>query len=55
MGTSGCVMDASDLPSADRMSYSDPYGNFQLNGNEVDKTKTQKKTFIHMERNSSST
>ncbi|EXJ62023.1 hypothetical protein A1O7_02455 [Cladophialophora yegresii CBS 114405] len=38
------VMDAADLPSADRNGYSDPYCRFKLNGKEVYKTKTQKKT-----------
>ncbi len=38
------VLDAADLPSADRNGYSDPYCKFKLNGKEVYKTKTQKKT-----------
>lgn len=38
------VLDAADLPSADRNGYSDPYCRFRLNGKEVFKTKTQKKT-----------
>ncbi|EXJ83641.1 hypothetical protein A1O1_07265 [Capronia coronata CBS 617.96] len=38
------VLDAADLPSADRNGYSDPYCRFRLNGKEVYKTKTQKKT-----------
>ncbi|KAH8602678.1 C2 domain-containing protein [Bisporella sp. PMI_857] len=38
------VLDASDLPSADRNGYSDPYCKFDLNGNTVFKTKVQKKT-----------
>ncbi|KAK5228196.1 Tricalbin-2 [Exophiala xenobiotica] len=38
------VLDAADLPSADRNGYSDPYCKFRLNGKEVFKTKTQKKT-----------
>lgn len=38
------VLDASDLPSADRNGYSDPYCKFELNGNTVFKTKVQKKT-----------
>ncbi|OAP56290.1 hypothetical protein AYL99_09469 [Fonsecaea erecta] len=38
------VMDAADLPSADRNGYSDPYCKFKLNGKEVYKTKIQKKT-----------
>ena len=38
------VMDAADLPSADRNGYSDPYCRFKLNGKDVYKSKTQKKT-----------
>ena len=38
------VLDASDLPSADRNGYSDPYCKFELNGVPVFKTKVQKKT-----------
>lgn len=38
------VLDAADLPAADRNGYSDPYCRFKLNGKEVFKTKTQKKT-----------
>ncbi|KAK3657401.1 Tricalbin-2 [Elasticomyces elasticus] len=38
------VLDAADLPAADRNGYSDPYCKFMLNGKEVHKTKTQKKT-----------
>ncbi|KAF2766811.1 tricalbin [Teratosphaeria nubilosa] len=38
------VLDATDLPAADRNGYSDPYCRFNLNGKEVYKTKTQKKT-----------
>ena len=38
------VLDAADLPSADRNGYSDPYCKFGLNGKEVYKTKIQKKT-----------
>ncbi|KAI9053494.1 hypothetical protein LZ554_002449 [Drepanopeziza brunnea f. sp. 'monogermtubi'] len=38
------VLDASNLPSADRNGYSDPYCLFELNGKEVFKTKVQKKT-----------
>ncbi len=38
------VLDAADLPSADRNGYSDPYCKFRLNGKEVFKTKVQKKT-----------
>ncbi|KAL9099720.1 MAG: hypothetical protein Q9163_004819 [Psora crenata] len=38
------VLDAADLPAADRNGYSDPYCKFKLNGKEIYKTKTQKKT-----------
>lgn len=38
------VLDAADLPSADRNGSSDPYCKFRLNGKEVFKTKVQKKT-----------
>ena len=38
------ILDAADLPAADRNGYSDPYCKFILNGKEVYKTKTQKKT-----------
>ena len=38
------VLDAADLPAADRNGYSDPYCRFNLNGKEMYKTKTQKKT-----------
>lgn len=38
------VLDAADLPAADRNGYSDPYCKFNLNGKEVFKTKVQKKT-----------
>lgn len=38
------VLDAADLPSADRNGYSDPYCKFRLAGEEVYKTKVQKKT-----------
>lgn len=38
------VMDAADLPSADRNGFSDPYCKFRLDGKEVYKTKVQKKT-----------
>lgn len=38
------VLDAADLPSADRNGYSDPYCKFELNGESVYKTKVQKKT-----------
>ncbi|KAI1971335.1 Tricalbin-2 [Ophidiomyces ophidiicola] len=38
------VLDAADLPSADRNGFSDPYCKFKLNGKDVFKTKVQKKT-----------
>ena len=38
------VLDAADLPAADRNGYSDPYCKFNLNGKDVHKTKIQKKT-----------
>jgi len=38
------VLDAADLPAADRNGYSDPYCKFKLNGKEVYKTEKQKKT-----------
>ena len=38
------VLDAADLPAADRNGYSDPYCKFNLNGKDVHKTKVQKKT-----------
>jgi hypothetical protein len=38
------ILDADDLPAADRNGYSDPYCKFNLNGKEVYKTKIQKKT-----------
>ena len=38
------VLDAADLPPADRNGYSDPYCKFKLNGKDVFKTKVQKKT-----------
>ncbi|CAM1505593.1 Fc.00g112300.m01.CDS01 [Cosmosporella sp. VM-42] len=38
------VLDASDLPAADRNGKSDPYCKFELNGQEIYKTKVQKKT-----------
>ncbi|KAF2010633.1 tricalbin [Aaosphaeria arxii CBS 175.79] len=38
------VMDAADLPAADRNGFSDPYSKFYLNDKDVYKTKTQKKT-----------
>jgi Ca2+-dependent lipid-binding protein len=38
------VLDAANLPAADRNGYSDPFCKFNLNGKEVYKTKTQKKT-----------
>ena len=38
------VLDADDLPAADRNGYSDPFCKFNLNGKEIYKTKIQKKT-----------
>ena len=38
------VLDATDLPAADRNGKSDPYCKFMLNGKEVFKTKVQEKT-----------
>jgi Ca2+-dependent lipid-binding protein len=38
------VLDAADLPAADRNGFSDPFCKFMLNDKEVYKTKTQKKT-----------
>lgn len=38
------ILDAKDLPSADRNGYSDPFCKFELNGHTVFKTKVQKKT-----------
>ena len=38
------VLDAVDLPSADRNGKSDPYCKFELNGQEIHKTKVVKKT-----------
>ncbi|TDZ13160.1 Uncharacterized protein C8035_v000359 [Colletotrichum spinosum] len=38
------VLDAQDLPSADSNGKSDPYCKFELNGEDVYKTKVQKKT-----------
>ncbi|KAL2808922.1 C2 domain-containing protein [Aspergillus granulosus] len=38
------VLDAADLPSADRNGYSDPYCKFRMDGKEIFKTKVQKKT-----------
>ena len=38
------VLDADNLPAADRNGYSDPFCRFNLNGKEVYKTKIQKKT-----------
>lgn len=38
------VLDAAELPAADRNGFSDPYCKFKLNDKEVHKTKTQKKT-----------
>lgn len=38
------ILDAADLPAADRNGYSDPYCKFILSGKEMYKSKTQKKT-----------
>lgn len=38
------VLDAADLPSADRNGYSDPYCKFKLDSKDIFKTKVQKKT-----------
>ena len=38
------VLDADDLPAADRNGFSDPYCKFELNGKDIYKTKIQKKT-----------
>lgn len=38
------VLDAAELPAADRNGFSDPYCKFELNGETIFKTKTQKKT-----------
>jgi len=38
------ILDAAELPAADRNGYSDPYCKFELNGETVHKTKIQKKT-----------
>ena len=38
------VLDAADLPAADRNGFSDPYCTFKMDGKEVYKTKVQKKT-----------
>lgn len=38
------VLDAADLPAADRNGFSDPYCKFSLNGKEIYKSKVQKKT-----------
>jgi hypothetical protein len=38
------VLDAADLPSADRNGHSDPYCKFKVSGKDVYKTKVQKKT-----------
>ena len=38
------ILDATDLPAADRNGQSDPYCKFYLNDKDVHKTKTQKKT-----------
>jgi hypothetical protein len=42
------VLDAANLPAADSNGKSDPYCKFELNGQEVFKTKTQKKTLHPM-------
>jgi len=45
MGTLRCdIIDGTDLPAADRNGFSDPYCKIILNGAEVYKTSTQKKT-----------
>ena len=38
------ILDAAELPAADRNGYSDPFCKFELNGKTVYKTKVQKKT-----------
>lgn len=38
------VLDADDLPAADRNGYSDPYCKFNLNDKDIHKTKIQKKS-----------
>ena len=38
------ILDGADLPAADRNGKSDPYCRFELNGQEIYKTKVQKKT-----------
>lgn len=38
------LLDAAELPAADRNGYSDPFCEFKVNGKEVFKSKTQKKT-----------
>jgi len=38
------ILDAADLPAADRNGYSDPFCRFSLNGADVHKTAVQKKT-----------
>ena len=38
------ILDAADLPAADRNGFSDPYCKFNLNGKDMYKTKVQKKT-----------
>lgn len=38
------ILDAAELPAADRNGFSDPFCKFKLNGKELHKTKTQKKT-----------
>lgn len=45
MGKLRCdILDAADLPAADRNGFSDPYCKFELNGKPVFKTQVQKKT-----------
>lgn len=38
------ILDADDLPAADRNGFSDPFCKFNLNGKDLHKTQTQKKT-----------
>ena len=38
------ILDANNLPVADRNGFSNPYCKFDLNGKEIYKTKIQKKT-----------
>lgn len=45
MGNLRCdILDAAELPAADRNGYSDPYCKFYLNGKQIFKTEIQKKT-----------